>query len=437
MLHKIIYSIGSRLRNPALKKTYLSLKKTESYSFEDLQKIQNEKFIRLYEWASTKSEFYKKLYLDNAIFEGNIMGLQDIVKLPIVDKKTILQNSSQIQIKEMRQRLVYSETSGSTGEPLVFYRNEKWDSATRAAQLRGYSWYGVKPWEKNGYFWGFNFSISSKIKVRFYDFLMNRYRIFKYNKKSIDRFAKKVKKYTYIEGYSSMIYEVAKIVNQRDIRVDNLKMVKGTSEKIYESYQTDAVKAFGKKIISEYGSAETGIIAFECPYGNMHVTMENVYVEVIDNEIVVTNLESFSFPIIRYKLGDYVEIDVNKKCDCGMKHQIIDSVLGRVGKSIEGNTQKFPSLTLYYVFKNIAIHNKIVINYQVVQKKIGEVLLYLSRDIGQDEYDIIMKEFFKYFKDDLKVSYCGLISDDYNQSKKKDFISLLEDINNDTEHKKS
>lgn len=62
-------------------------------------------------------------------------------------------------------------------------------------------------------------------------------------------------------------------------------------------------KAFGAKIISEYGAAESGLIAYECPEcGNMHINMENVIVEESEGEIVVTNLLSRSFPIIRYKL---------------------------------------------------------------------------------------------------------------------------------------
>ena len=51
---------------------------------------------------------------------------------------------------------------------------------------------------------------------------------------------------------------------QRPITVsNNIKMVKGTSEKIYESYQEEIQKAYGCRIISEYGATESGIIAFE------------------------------------------------------------------------------------------------------------------------------------------------------------------------------
>lgn len=98
--------------------------------------------------------------------------------------------------------------------------------------------------------------------------------------------------------------------------------------------------------------------------------MENVYVEVIDGEIVVTNLLSRSFPIIRYKLGDAVVLaSPDYKCPCGRNHPVVLDVCGRIGKNILGKTSKYPSLTFYYVFKNIAIQDGITLNYQARQDR--------------------------------------------------------------------
>ena len=77
--------------------------------------------------------------------------------------------------------------------------------------------------------------------------------MFEYNEKNHE-FCKNVKA-KYLEGYSSMIHEVSKIANKNNIDLSNLKMVKGTSEQIFESYQKSANKALGK-IISEYGAAK-------------------------------------------------------------------------------------------------------------------------------------------------------------------------------------
>lgn len=75
-------------------------------------------------------------------------------------------------------------------------------------------------------------SIKKRLKIKILDKLQNRFRLFSYEDKEIRKFADKLKKASYLTGYSSMIYEVAKMVNKLGIEKQfHLKMIKGTSEK--------------------------------------------------------------------------------------------------------------------------------------------------------------------------------------------------------------
>lgn len=427
MLHKLIFKTGAYIRNPELFSYYRFLKQSERWPIEEIEAYQLKRFKELMLHADEKSAFYKSWFQKAGVTLHHIQSLKDLKKLPILTKKEILENTEAIQIKEGFKKLVFSETSGSTGEPLLFYRNSEWDSATRAAQLRGYSWYDVNPWEKNGYFWGYDIDKSNQMKMKVLDYLVNRFRIFSYDTESIKRFSEKLKKAVYLEGYSSMIYEVARLVNQHHLGPYHLKMVKGTSEMIYDSYQDEVKKAFGSKMVSEYGSAETGIIAYECRHGNMHIAMENVIVEEENGEAIITNLLSDSFPIIRYKLGDYIELDTQTKCACGMQHHIIKSVKGRTGSVVYGHNQKYPSLTFYYIFKNLSLHRHIVLNYQAIQKEKGKVDLYLDQKISQEELKCIHEEANKYFSRDMDIEvHQNQLYRDYTK-KFKDFISAIEE----------
>ncbi len=51
--------------------------------------------------------------------------------------------------------------------------------------FRGYDWHDVKPWDYNIYFWGYDIDVDKRKKIRFMDFLQNRYRIFDYNTKKL------------------------------------------------------------------------------------------------------------------------------------------------------------------------------------------------------------------------------------------------------------
>ena len=225
-----------------------------------------------------------------------------------------------------------------------------------------------------------------------------------------------------------MIYELANLLEGKKVDFSNLLMVKGTSEKIFPHYQDIAKKVYGMRIISEYGSTESGIIAFECPDGNMHINMEGVFVEKDqeDGGIVVTNLQSYSFPSIRYKLGDQIELaDPEFECSCGMKHPVILEVTGRIGKNILGLNKNYPSLTLYYIFKNIYFNQNRKIDFQAHQFEKGKLQVWLKEPITSELKSLIFKEAEKYFSD-VKLEL--IENHDFRQQsgKLRDFISHID-----------
>ena len=421
-----IYNLGVRLRNPSYSHIYNELKITEYSSLEQLLDLQNIKLDKLLRFASEYSPFYKERLKDLMFESDKLITVSDLKKIPITTKKDLIESNKEIHtIKNYKfKKLFFSETSGSSGEALTFYKNEKWDSYNRASIARGMSWYGVNPWEKNGYLWGYSFNNIRKLKTRFLDFFLNRFRLFSYDDKIIGRFLLELRYANYLSGYSSMIYECAKFVNAHGNKY-NLKLVKGTSEKIYDHYNKESIRAFGNKIISEYGAAEAGIIAFECPKGGLHINEETCVVEVINDEILVTNLVSYSFPVIRYKLGDYVYLSA-EKCRCGRSHRLIKDVLGRVGKNIYGRFNNyFPSLTLYYIFKRMALEHNINLNYTAIQNIKGNLIIKIKEDIGYKVHALIKQIANDYFADSVEIDIISGVEIHDHQQKLKDFTSTI------------
>jgi len=422
--HKIIYSLGEKIRNPLIKETYLKLLASDFWTIEELEELQLKKLQKLLKYSKKNSLYYSNL-LD--VLDIDTVTLKNFVHVPVLSKNDIYKNGSQIQNNPENAKLIKSETSGSTGNALIFYRNMEWDAAARAAQLRGYSWYGVSPWEKNVYFWGFNPEWRQLVKIRFMDFLVNRFRIFSFDERVLQKVGRIINNCSYVEGYSSAIYTMSVFFKNNGESFNNLKMIKGTSEKIYDYYQEAVRSVFGKKMISEYGSAETGIIAFECPSGNMHIAMENVIVEEIDNKIVVTNLNSFSFPVIRYELGDYIELDKTTRCPCGRQHYIVKEVTGRVGRKIYGFESVYPTLTLYYIFKNIALTKGVQLAYFGKQAEKGYLVIEIIKPQfdGEQIIDYITIESEKYFGSDMQITIEFIDGINTKDKKVKDFESSI------------
>ncbi len=428
-LFKFIWHIGAQLRNPSVFKIYRDLKVSEQWSREDLEAMQYKKLKEILVFAEKHSPFYQRKFAEAGFFtERDFTGLADIKKIPFITKADLLEFNSEIHSTYNFKKVFKAETSGTSGQVLKFDKDEYWDSFNRAAFMRGYSWYGVNAWDKNGYFWGYNINPKKRLNIRLQDMLQNRFRLFSYDEKSIRSFVSKLKTAAFLSGYSSMIYEVAKIINRENINTDNfkLKMIKGTSEKIFDSYHTEVQKAFGLKIISEYGAAESGIIAFECPDGNMHINTEGVLVEEEQGEIIVTNLVARSFPVIRYKLGDYITLKPQDyKCSCGMQHPVIESVTGRVGKLVIGKEKTYPSLTFYYVFKNLALEHQLELNYQVHQHEKGKLLVFIEQKINQKQLSLLFAEFEKYFGKDIFIEIQDSSVLHHKNGKLKDFESNI------------
>lgn len=427
MLYKLIYRLGRRLRNPSISDWYFFLKKSEKWSRKELESYQLKQLKEIVYFAYNNTEFYRKKMDGVSFHPDQLRTLDDLNRIPLLTKDELLQENDKIHAVYPFKKRFLASTSGSSGNSLAFFRDERADSFNRASVLRGYSWYGVKPWERNGYFWGFNFSFFERLKIGFLDFLQNRFRIFKYDDRNFLNFVIKLKKARYVHGYSSMIFEAARRINEKKLpKPKRIKMVKGTSEKIFESYQDEVIKAFGSPVISEYGATESGIIAFECPEHNMHINMEGVIVEEVENEIVVTNLQMRSFPVIRYKLGDYIKLaEETTFCKCGRQHTILSEVTGRIGANVYGENHMYPSLYFYYIFKNLSVKYGLKLTYKVIQETKGSLDFYILEAISPEEMELLEKEIVKYFKNDISYHVKKLKEKQVKTTKSQSFISYI------------
>ena len=353
-LKKLVFKLGTRWRNPTLTKSLEYLANSETWTLEKLLLEQEKRLNDFFRHVYETREVYREHWGEKGRDLYNNWSKEGFQNIIACDKSFLIAENKRIHDDvSARNKSFFSETSGTSGQILTFSKGEEWDSFNRAFVFRALSWFNVQPWNYSLYFWGYNVSTFTRIKSNVQDFLVNRFRVFNYEDRGIIALKKRLSRASYIEGYSSVIYELAKMCKSDDSFPKNLKLIKGTSEKIYAHYHKATIQAFGLKIRSEYGAAESGVIATECTHGKMHLNVLGVYVEVDENnEILVTNLVSHSFPIVRYRLGDSVRLS-EEKCSCGLEHPILEEVTGRVGKNIYGVRKKYASLTLYYIFKNL------------------------------------------------------------------------------------
>jgi phenylacetate-CoA ligase len=160
-----------------------------------------------------------------------------------------------------------------------------------------------------------------------------------------------------------------------------------TAEVLYAHQKEIISKSFGGIPVADgYGSREGGFISHECPKGSMHVIDQNVIVEYLhgdkpvgpgeDGEIVVTHLDNWAMPFIRYRTGDVAQFD-KERCNCGRNLSTMKKIKGRTTDFIvspDGRWQH--GLSLIYVIRDIPG----VAEFKIIQEAVDDIKILLKID---------------------------------------------------------
>ena len=119
-----------------------------------------------------------------------------------------------------------------------------------------------------------------------------------------------------------------------------------TGEMLPESLRAEVENDFKVRLLQGYGTADLGLLAYECPEkGGMHLHPECI-LEVLDLEtgapaapvqpgqIVVTIFDQ-AYPLLRFATGDIGAMAAPARCACGRTAPKLAGLLGRVGDAVK------------------------------------------------------------------------------------------------------
>jgi phenylacetate-CoA ligase len=377
----------------------------ERRSIDELLHYQTIRLKQLVAHAYTTVPFYKKLYSSCGLHPNDVQSVEDISKLPIIDKKMIRQNLYDlISTKYINKKLIPVTTSGSSGMMLKFFIDNSFDQFRKAQFLRPYITNGKHFSDRT-----LVFSAPKTTAKKWFQHLgiMNETRIF-YNTHSDEqiRAIQKIQPVV-IQGCASVINLLALIILEQKTVIPNPKLIFTDSELLTENMRLNIEKAFGAKVIDIYGTYETDNIAYECRAQNgYHIAMDCVIMEFIcegaeakpfeEGEIVVTVLNNFAMPFIRYNLSDIGSFS-NIPCSCGRTLPLLVKIRGRSNDYMitrEGKKLSFVNLESYWHSINKFVHE-----YQVIQEDIDNFTISI---VPNNEYhdscrEIIKSQIYKYF----------------------------------------
>lgn len=384
LVSKLLFPLHERLKSHTSVAVRKQLEKTQWWAPDQLQQLQLERLRSLLTDIGSHVPYYRELFQRLNFVPTELRSLADLRALPLLDKATIRANTDALK-HPLARGLSRFNTGGSSGEPLVFFIGNERVSHDVAAKWRATRWWNVDIGDAEVVVWGSPIELGAQDRVRQVRDAMLRTVLlpaFEMNDAKLDGFVAEIRKRRpkMLFGYPSALSHIAGHAQKRGVRMNDLglRVAFVTSERLYPEQRDVISRVFGCPVANGYGGRDAGFIAHECPRGGMHITAEDVIVELLapdgqpvpdgqPGEIVVTHLATRDFPFVRYRTGDIAVRDT-KACACGRGLPVLKEIQGRsTDFVVAADGTVMHGLALIYILRDLPG----VMSFKVVQHDIA------------------------------------------------------------------
>jgi phenylacetate-CoA ligase len=381
-LHK--WQIRRRARS-----LYLELKRTERLRREELDALQLRKLQRLVQHAYVHVPFYRDRMRQAGVHPEDIRSLEDIATLPLLAKDDVRKRLffDLFADNHHKREMLRVATSGSTGEPFVTYADRYQLEMRFATTLRALEWTGWRFGDRQARLWHqtLGMSKSQQFRERLDAFFMRRLFVpaFELSSDSLEDYIAKIRKHKpfLLDGYAESLNFLAAYLRNGDAAGLSPKAVMSSAQTLPAGVRKEIESTLGANVFDKYGSREFSGIAYQCEAGDaFHVMDESYVVELLVDgraakpgevgEVVITDLNNFSVPLIRYRIGDLATaVDQSKPCPCGRNLSRIGAIQGRTQAIVHcADGTWLPGTFFAHFFKE---YDHVVRFFQVVQEERG------------------------------------------------------------------
>ncbi|MES2366234.1 MAG: AMP-binding protein [Pseudomonadota bacterium] len=401
----ILFPLHERLKRHSTVVVHREMEETQWWDAKRLQVLQVKRLRALLIHAKAHVLYYRELF-DRIGFDPNqLNNIADLAQLPFLTKTEIRAHLEQLKADDA-VGLARFNTGGSSGEPLIFFIGRERVSHDVAAKWRATRWWGVDIGDPEIVIWGSPIELGAQDKVKLIRDKLLRTKLlpaFEMSGQKLDGFILEIRamRPKMLFGYPSALAHIARHADAHGMAMDDLgiKVAFVTSEALYEHQRAQIEKTFGCQVANGYGGRDAGFIAHQCPAGSMHLTAEDIIVEIVDpqgnvlphgesGEIVVTHLSTGDFPFIRYRTGDIGVLD-DQLCTCGRGLPLLKAIEGRSTDFVvtqDGTVMH--GLALVYVIRDLPG----VRQFKIVQESLTltRVLLATDHQFEETNTDRIM-----------------------------------------------
>ena len=401
---------------------YETLQKTQWLSPSAMRELQDEKLRRLVRHAYRNVPYYRAKLQEAGLRPEDVQTQADLHKLPMLGKADIRKHLFFDIMSENhdKSQVLRISTSGSTGEPFVCYADRAQLEFRWAATLRAQEWTGYQFGDPTVRLWHQTIGMSptQAAKERADAALSNRsfVPVFEMTEENLQKTMRLIASIgpTLLDGYAEALDFIAHFVKTSGNPGVRPLAIMSSAQTLPEPSRKLIEEAFGCRVFDKYGSREFSGIAYECDaHAGHHVVSEGFIVEILREgvpvkpgeigEVVVTDLNNYCMPFIRYRIGDLAEAMSDESCTCGRGAPRIGAIQGRVQSIIQGSDGQYvPGTFFAHYLKELDYAIK---RFQVVQERAGHITFRVVKGgrYSEDVLAEVLSEFRKYLGSRMQI----------------------------------
>jgi phenylacetate-CoA ligase len=345
LLANLLFPLQEKLKKNDTVAIRKAMDDSQWWQPEKLEEFRFERLLNLLVTAGIHVPCYRDSFARQGFDPQAIRSVSGLPQLPFLTKSAIRTEGDRMK-SNAAQGLAHFNTGEASGEHLIFSIGKARVSHDVAAKWRATRWWNVDIGDPEIVVWGSPIELGAQDRVRqVRDHLFRTQLLsaFEMSERKLDQFVAIIRatRPKMLFGYPSALKHIAQHAEKNGIVMSDLgiKVAFVTSERLYDDQCETISRIFQCKVANGYGSRDAGFIAHECPSGGMHITAEDVIVEIVNEvgevlpagvsgEIVVTHLTTKDFPFIRYCAGD-IGILGEAPCSCGRGLPVLKEIQGR------------------------------------------------------------------------------------------------------------
>lgn len=401
---------------------YETLSRTQWLSQGSMRDLQDEKLRRLVRHAYRNVPYYRARMQQRGLGPEDVRTQDDLHKLPFLTKADIRKHLYFDIMSENhdKSQVLRISTSGSTGEPFVCFVDRAQLEIRWAATLRAQEWTGYRFGDPTVRLWHQTLGMSkSQIrKERLDAWFCNRtfVPVFTLSEGNLEQMVQIVEgaRPVLLDGYAEALDLLAHFIRSRGGLLSKPRAVMSSAQTLPEPSRRTIESAFGCEVFDKYGSREFSGIAYECDaHRGHHVVSESFIVEILKDgrparpgeigEVVITDLNNYCMPFLRYRIGDLAVAMDGSPCPCGRGAPRVGAVEGRVQSIILGTDgQYLPGTFFAHYLKEL---DYAIRRYQVVQEERGRITFRVVKGgrFSEEILEEVLSTFRQHLGKDMRI----------------------------------